>query len=231
MQHTRAVGDLQQQVELCFDLVDRSDRPDNQLPDGRALRPRHLVLHGVDEITEDRGGGGSPAGAAPVEHQLADGVALDEDRVERAAHRRERMRERDHRRVDAHGHVAVDFFGDGQQLDDVAQRPRRRDVVDGHARDALAVDVVRRDAGAEGDAGNDRGFGGRVEAFDVGGRVGLGVPELLGFGQRVVERRAGLGHGREDVVGRSVDDAHDPADAITGERFTQRPQQRYPARD
>ena len=45
--------------------------------------------------------------------------------------------------------------------------------------DALAVDVAGDDVGVEGDAGEDRGLGGGVEALDVGGRVALGVAEAL----------------------------------------------------
>ena len=46
-------------------------------------------------------------------------------------------------------------------------------------RDALDVDRVRVDLGAEGERGQDRELVGRVEAVDVEGRIGLGVAELL----------------------------------------------------
>ena len=74
---------------------------------------------------------GLAAGAAPVEHELADRVALDEHRVERVAHRGERVVHRDHRRVHAHRDLAVELLGDREQLHDVAEVARRRDVVGG----------------------------------------------------------------------------------------------------
>ena len=73
-----------------------------------------------------------PAAGAPAEqHELADGLALDEHRVVRAAHGRERMVDRHHRRMHAHADRAVDLLGDGEQLHDVAELVRGRDVVGG----------------------------------------------------------------------------------------------------
>ena len=93
--------------------------------------------------------------------------------------------ERDHRRVHAHADLAVDLLGDREQLHDVAELVRGRDVVGGDVRDALAVDVAGDDARAERDRGDDRRLGRGVEALDVGGRVALGVPERLRLGERV----------------------------------------------
>ena len=70
--------------------------------------------------------------------------------------------------------------------------------------------------------GEDRRLGAGVVALDVGGGIALGVPELLGLGQRLGVRRARLGHAGEDEVGRAVDDAHDPADVLAGQRLAQR---------
>ena len=67
----------------------------------------------------------------------------------------------------------------------------RRDVAGGHVGDALAMDVGSRHAGVEGKAGEDRGLGRRVEAIDVGGRIGLGVAERLRLLERIGEARAG----------------------------------------
>ena len=92
--------------------------------------------------------------------------------------------------------------------------------------DPLAVHVAGDDARAERDRRDDRGLGRGVEALDVGGGVGLGEAEPLRLGERVGERRAGVGHAGEDVVGGAVDDAHHPADAVAGQRLAQRPDER-----
>ena len=112
--------------------------------------------------------------------------------------------------------------GHRQQLDHVAQAGGHGDVVGGDAGDALPVDVARPDVDAEGDAGDDGGLGRGVEALDVGGGVALGVAQGLGLGQGVGEGVAPLGHAGEDEVGRPVDDADDPADAVAGEGLPQR---------
>ena len=63
---------------------------------------------------------GVAAGAAAVEHQLPDLLALDEDRVERVANARERVRRGDHRGVHAGRDRLVLQLGDREQLHDVA---------------------------------------------------------------------------------------------------------------
>ena len=93
------------------------------------------------------------------------------------------------------------------------------------------MDVGGGDPGVEGQRGQDRGLGGGVEALDVGGRVGLGVPELLGLLERLGEAGAGGVHLVEDEVGGAVDDAEHPGDLVAGERLAQRAQDRDRAGD
>ena len=128
------------------------------------------------------------------------------------------MVDRDHRRVDAHADVAVVgvALDDAEQLDDVAEAVGDGDLGPGDLADPLVVHVAGDDLGAERDGGDDRRLRARVETLDVGGRVTLGVPESL----RLVERGDvvglatagdGVGHLREDEVGRAVDDAEHAA--------------------
>jgi hypothetical protein len=112
---------------------------------GRGCAP---VATGIDDVAQHRAGRREPAGAPAVEHEIADGTAFDEHRVEAVAHGGERMVQRHERRVhthtDGHGAVRVDTsLGDGEELDAVAEA-----IGDGHVRggdvgDALVVHVAR----------------------------------------------------------------------------------------
>ena len=62
---------------------------------------------------------------------------------------------------------------------------------------------------------------GRVLAVDVQRRVGLGVAELLGLLQGLIEVHALRGHFRENIVARAVEYAQHAADAVAGERAAQ----------
>ena len=97
--------------------------------------------------------------------------------------------------------------------------------------DALVVHVAGDDPGTKGDRGDDRRLGAGVEAVDVGGRVTLGEAQTLGLGERVAVGRALLGHLRQDVVGRAVDDADDAPDRLAAEALAQRPHERDAAGD
>jgi hypothetical protein len=68
-------------------------------------------------------------------------------------------------------------------------------------------------------------------AVDVGGRIGFGVSETLRFGEHRFEAHVLLGHAGEDEVGRAVDDRADPLNALGGERFAQRADDRDAAAD
>src|SRR5262249_41421118 len=154
------------------------------------------------------------ARAATVEHELAGGLGFDEDGVERVADRGERVGTGDHRRVDADRHALGGPGGDAQELDRAAHLAGAVDVGGGDFGDAFPVHVGGGDAGVEGEAGQDRRLGRRVEAVDVGGGVGFGVPEggrlVEGFG----EAGAGGVHAGQDVVRGPVDDAGDAGDPV-----------------
>ena len=73
----------------------------------------------------------------------------------------------------------------------------------------------------------NHGFGGGVATFDISGRVSFDVAQPFGDFEGFIKRCAALVHLRQDEVGASVDDSHDPINSVTHERFTQRPQKGY----
>ena len=224
-EHPRLIGDLEVQVVLRRGIVDRPDRNRRERADGGA-RPLAEVRGGIDEIAEHCARGREPPGAPSVEHEVADGLAFDEHGVVALAHAGERMAHRHHRRMHADTDGIVDPLDDRQQLHDVAEPFRVRDVGLGDAADSFVVHVAGDDLRAEGDRGDDRRLGSRVETFHVGRWIALRIAKALRLGQRVAIRHTLLGHAREDVVGRAVDDAHHTSDAFAGERFSQWPDQR-----
>ena len=124
-------------------------------------------------------------------------------------------------------------LGDAEQLDDVAEALRHRDVVRGDAADVVAARVVgidRRgahdDLGAERDGGHDRRLGAGVVTLDVCRGIAFGEPESLGVGERSAVVGAVLGHLREDVVGGAVDDPHDPGHGLAAQALAQGPHHR-----
>ena len=193
------------------------------------------VARDGDQVAHHRAGRRCAAGAGAVEHQLAGGGALDEHRVVGLADAGERVAPGDHRRVHPRGDGravgSVLQCADREQLDDAAHLGGRGDVAGGDLGDALAVHVGCRHPGVEGQAREDRGLGRCVEALDVRGRVGLGVPELLGLLEGLVEARAGGVHPVEDEVGGAVDDAEHAGDLVAGEGLAQRSHDRDGAGD
>ena len=88
--------------------------------------------------------------------------------------------------------------------------------------DALHVDLLEGDVGAEGEAGEQRELVGRVEAADVEAGIGLGIAHLLGLLEHLGERAMILLHLRQDEVAGAVEDAVDAADLVGGQRLAQR---------
>ena len=167
----------------------------------------------------------------PVEHELTHLRALDEDRVVGVADRGQRVGCRDHRGVHAGGNLVVLELGDREELHHVPEARGVGDILRGDPRDPLAIHVARDDPRVERDRGEDRALGRRIEALDIGRRIGLGVPESLRLGQRVLERPSVLRHLRQHVVRRAVHDPEHPADPLARQRFLEGCDQRDPAGD
>ena len=90
VQHARLVGDLEAEEVLGRRLVDRADaRPGERAE--RAVGALGEVDRGVDDVAEHGARRRQSAGAAPVEHQRADRVALDEHGVVALAHAGQRV--------------------------------------------------------------------------------------------------------------------------------------------
>ena len=129
---------------------------------------------------------------------------------------------RHQRGVHAQLHALGGALGDAQQLDAVAQLLGVLDVLRAQLGDALDVGLVELHRDAEGDGRHDGGLVRGVHAFDVEGRVGLRVAQALRVLQGDVEVQALVAHFGQDEVGRAVDDADDPLDAVGREALAQR---------
>ena len=92
--------------------------------------------------------------------------------------------------MDALLDAAVGAAGDAEQLDAVAELVGRLDVGRRDRRDALDIDRLGVDLGAEGDRRQQRELVGGVEAVDVEGRIGLGIAEPLRLREALVEGQA-----------------------------------------
>ena len=126
---------------------------------------------------------------------------------------------RHHGRVHALLDAAFGHQRHAQQLDAVAQVVGRLDVRLRDALDALDMDLVEGDAGAEGQAGQQGELVRRVEPADVEGGIGFGIALGLGFLQDVAERAMLLEHLRQDVIAGAVEDAVDAADLVGGQQL------------
>ena len=94
-------------------------------------------------------------------------------------------------------------------------------VLLGNTRDSLNGDVIDADAGVESERGKNGALGGRVEALDVRGRVGLGETEILRLLESLLVAEALRAHRVQDEVGRAIHDAHDGRNAVTRKGLAQ----------
>ena len=185
----------------------------------------------VGDVGDDGGGGGVAAGAGADQRQLAHRVGIDGDGVGHAHHLRDGE---DFGTMVGWTRCSMPVaraLGDAEQLDAVAEFVGHLQVERRDRRDALDMDRLGVDLGAEGEARQDGELVGGVEAVDVEGRVGLRIAEALRVLQAVVEGQPLQLHAGEDVVAGAVEDAVDARDGIAGERFAQRLDDRDAAGD
>ena len=109
-----------------------------------------------------------------------------------------------------------------QELYCVVELFAKIDIERTDGRDALRVNVIQADMGAECQVHEDGKFVCRVDAADVERRIGFGISRALGLGKHVGERAFFIRHLRQDVIRCPVDDAVDRKDAVPRQRFSQR---------
>lgn len=110
-------------------------------------------------------------------------------------------------------------FSGADEADGAADLGGVAEVDRGNGADAGSGDVSGGQLDAEGEGGEEGEFGAGIEAVDVGGGVGFGVAEALGFGENGVEFAVILLDFAEDVVTGSVENAVEGFEAVGGDTF------------
>ena len=187
----------------------------------------------IDDIARHRAGGGLRARAAPVEHHVADVVALDQHPVEHAGDGVKRMLARDEAGTDSGGELPLPRSAGGRdQFDRVPEALRESAVPLAQARDPLGGDGGDVRHPAESDSGEDGDLAAGVEPFDIGARIRFRVAVFLRLAEGFFKGNALFLHFRQDIVGRAVEDPVDPLDRVgTAEIFLQRADHGDPAAD
>ena len=96
-----------------------------------------------------------------------------------------------------------------KQLDAVAKLAGGIEIGERDRGDALDINRVGIDLGAESQARQDGKLLRGVVAFDIERRIGFGIAEALGLAQALIESEPVLLHAREDVIAGAVEDAVD----------------------
>ncbi len=132
-------------------------------------------------------------------------------------------------------HPLLDALGGAhrhaEQLDPVAELLGGFEILRRDRGNAFDEHRIGIDAGAVGDAGEDRELLGGVEALHVEARIGLGIAEALGVLEALGKRQPLLLHARQDVIAGAVEDAVDAGKGIAGEALAQRLDDRDRAAD
>ncbi|MCY1167141.1 hypothetical protein D9M73_70980 [compost metagenome] len=123
-----------------------------------------------------------------------------------------------HTQLDALGRL----FGDAQQFDAVAELLGVFDVLRAQFGDAFDVSLVELHRDAERNRRHQGDLVRGVHAFDVEGRIGLGITQALGLLEHHVKVQALVAHLAQDEIGGAIDDAGNPFDAVGSQTFTQR---------
>jgi hypothetical protein len=86
---------------------------------------------------------------------------------------------------------------------------------------AFHIGLVKLHPNAKSNGRHQGGFVRGIHAFDVESGVGLCITQCLGLLQHSVKRQAFVAHLRQNEVGRAIDDAGNPLDAVGGQALAQ----------
>ena len=175
----------------------------------------------IDQIGDHRTGRGLAARALAVVQGGAHGIGLHHDRIHRPFDIGDQALGRHQTGVHPQLHAGAHALGDAQQLDAVAHLFGIGDVFGLQMGDALHIGLVKLHPNAKGNGRHQGGFVCSIYAFNVKSGVGLRVAQGLGLLQDGVKRQAFVAHLRQDEIGRAVDDAGNPLDAVGGQALAQ----------
>ncbi len=166
------------------------------------------MLDGIDDIGHHGAGRREFAGAGPVEHHVADGVAADDDPVHDAVDAGDGFssltRCAPHKcRSDLLRLIHLYIYGAAEQFDPVPDPAGIADVDERHGFDAPRWNELRVEHAPEAERREDA-YSGTIVPL-IRRRVLFGIPFSWGVALRLGKEDAVFYHFRQDVVRRSVE--------------------------
>ena len=129
----------------------------------------------VDQIAHHGAAGWHHAGAQTVEHDIADGIAVDVDGIVGAIDARQHMVVRDEGRMHAHFQLIVPVPGNGQEFQAISELFPKFDIDGIDAGNPFDIDLVELDRRAKGNGTGNGQFVSGVRTLDIQGRIGFRV--------------------------------------------------------
>ncbi len=189
---------------------------------GRTAERRHPHAAGdIADIGNHRRGGRHSARAGTDQRDRRDALGIERDGVGHAHHLRDRGFLRHHGRMHALLDAAVGLHRNAEQLDAIAKLVGGREIGRLDRGNALDIDRIGIDFGAERDRRQDRELLRGIEALDIESRIGLGIAEPLRILQAFGEGQLVLLHAGQDVIAGAVQDAVDAREGIAGKALAQ----------
>ena len=149
-------------------------------PVSHVMRPGH-------HIGKHRRSRGRSPGPGPVEHQATGKFSFENYGVIGSTNPGQRVRHRHqggfNPQTDFFFPFDYDALGPSYQFHRVSLSSGLGDVFGADLGDACNRDIFNTDAGVKSQRRQNRDFRRRVVALHVGGGVGFGIPQALGFGQ------------------------------------------------
>src|ERR1700722_2102286 len=175
----------------------------------------------IGEVGHHGGSRRHAAGAGTDQRDRRQALGIDRHRIGHAHDLRDGGILRHHGRVHALLDALPGLHRHAEELYAIAQLIGRIEIGQRDRRDALDIDRLGIEFGAEGQARQDRKLLRGVVAFDVEGRIGFRIAEPLCVAQAIVERKPILLHAGEDVIAGAVEDAVDAGEGIAAESLAQ----------
>ena len=182
----------------------------------------HRILRCLNDIAHDGAGCRRVPGATALQHHILEGMTVQINRIQGSVHPGQRMICRQECRMHPGLNGIAVVLSDGQQLQHIAHFPAEGDILRRDIRNPFPVHILHIHPAVEPDGTHDAQLVGRVEALHVRRGVRLRQTEALRVLQHGFILRAFRSHPGQDIVRRSVDDAHHLLNMIGNQGTLQR---------
>ena len=228
--HSGTISDNHAHKILALDIANLFDRQFSVAAASKHSKAVALNIPGhLKHIAHNRAGRRHLSGASSIKHRIIHRITVNKYSIKYIIDRRQRMFFADQCRMYADLNAAVRIPGNAEQLDHTVHILGIFNILRGNMGNSLGINIIKGNSGMEADGTHDRHLTSCIQTFHIGRRIGFCITKLGSLRKGFFKFHAFLIHFGQNIIRRTIDNAHNLRNLIRNQALFQRPDNRNTA--